>query len=254
MPTQYNAASRILKIVDLALRKNDNDPVLTVWREAFEVFAEDVSMPYKVAAKLALVFEEIQILESQLDQEAIIPRDLYMQALDQMREVFSPQRLNLTFAHLRAMLSMEHYRTLQMLVGILRSEEVEATFDEIQELHSLISDLQELIGASRLSPQLISLLQNHIDALRRALANYSIGGPRSIKEALRIMSLEMLPVQDEIIANGPAAEITLLQKIWIKAVVIGASAGTVNDLYGAAQLGWGVASAAIAAVAQGASA
>lgn len=249
MPTQYNAASRILKIVNSALQRHDSDSVLTVWNDVFEVHAADVSLSYKVAAKLALVFEEIQVLESQLGREGIIPRDLYMPALDQAREAFSPLRMGVSLGHIRALIGPEHHRTFQMLVGILRSDEVEATFDEIQELHSLISDLQELIGAARLSPQLISVLQNHIDALRRALGNYSIGGPRSIKEALRIMSLEMLPVEDEIISNGQTDEITLLQKIWRKAVVLGAPAGTVNDLYGAAQLGWGMVSAVVAAIA-----
>jgi hypothetical protein len=250
MSKPYNPASRVLALIDAVFSHPDGSSVLMVWRQILSVAADDVTVSYKVAAKLALVFEEIELLEAQLRRENILGPDMYLPALNQAREAFTPLRLGSSIGGVKAILQGEHHRTFQMLVAIIRTNEVEASFDEIQELHGLISDMQEMIAASNLSPQLIALLQNHVDALRRAISSYQINGPRCISEALRLLQLEMLPAEEAILAQASSPEFTLLQKIWAKATAVAVPAGTVNDLYGVAQLGFVAAAQVIELVKQ----
>lgn len=245
---KYNSATRIIAQIDAINAISQPNVTLSAWVSVFRISADDIELPYLVSQKLNLIFEELALLEKTLIDEGHADPITYRTGLVTARSAFSPLHLNASVSTVQTMLQVNTKIQFQTMSAMLREQDYLASDDEMQEMHQLINDLQELVAASNLSQTLISMIRAHIELLRRALMDYPISGPRALRDAVAKARPDLFEIRQEIMDNLECKEVTALEKLWLKVMQISGPVGAVNDLVGFAQLAQGGAILAISTV------
>ncbi|WP_156403976.1 MULTISPECIES: hypothetical protein [unclassified Massilia] len=140
--------------------------------------------------------------------------ELYASAIAQLEAAFSTMSLHTSWPNVRQHLTAETLVAMAFCGEIIDNEEDLISAEELTEIENKVQDLEQSLEGSTLPPRLKSLIQHHIDLIRKALAEYPIVGARSLRQAARTALGEIVEVREEISAHPDAPEIANLGSVW----------------------------------------
>jgi hypothetical protein len=140
--------------------------------------------------------------------------ELYAPATSQLEAAFSTMNLYNPWPHARQYLTAETTVAMAFCGEIIDNEEDLIGTEELTEIANKVRELEQSLVDSTLPPRLKSLIQHHIDLIRRALAEYPIAGARALRQAARTALGEIVEVREEISAHPNSQEIANLGAVW----------------------------------------
>jgi hypothetical protein len=206
-----------------------NLSALDGWAETFEVPVEIAGLERsnEVSKLLAALTHEIRLMDRQL-KEAYVPEDLRTPFIEQLGQAASVGNLSNQWHNIRSNhFGAEVRLSLRWFKYILPEEVLSATAEDLAELETLLTELEEKAAAEGMPTSLSAFVHKQVAAIRDALRQYPIGGPVALKRAARIMVADLHLDEDEIrhaAQTGDSAAVaaagSAMKKAWDKAVKV----------------------------------
>lgn len=214
MPKNNNSASRIVNLVTSIPYHQDNTSTLEVWAQLFGL---NELLPKKkihvVAERLGSVSRELELVRTQMDERNFSP-ELYNPSIAHLEEACSTIILGGTWNQVRQHLTSEVIVVLSFCGEIITDEEDLITPEKLSSIAKQIDALSQLLSTSQLPPRLRSLLQHHIELIRRALEEYPITGAKGFQRATQTGAGEAWDLREDIQLGRDAPEIVALGALW----------------------------------------
>lgn len=235
MPQNRNSASRLYAFLKSLPGHAENTQILSAWASALQIKESDTSREARlVTERLAALSKELDLIREGM-RHADFSAHLYTKALTAFDTAFSPMYLSSTWNHVRQQLKPEHMLALQFCAEILPDEEDEIPQADLDEITSLLAELDELVANSDGLPvQLRKLIENQVKEVKVALASYTIAGAKVLREAVRSSYGELVEAKEVIAKHRDSPEVSKLAEVWSK---VNLAADTALKIDGVVQLG-----------------
>lgn len=235
MPQNRNSASRLYAFLKSLPGHAENTQILSAWASALQIEEPDTSRQARlVSERLAALSKELDLIREGM-RHGDFSSHLYTKALAAFDAAFSPMYLSSNWNHVRQQLKPEHMLALQFCAEILPDEEDEIPQADLDEITSLLAELEELAANSdELPVQLRRLIENQVTEIRIALASYEIAGAKVLREAVRSSYGELVEAKDVIAEHKNSPEISKLAEVWRK---VNLAADTALKIDGVVQVG-----------------
>ena len=216
MPKNRNSASRLLALLTSFPAHADNTQTLAVWSALFNLQEPNTHRLSRVVAdRLTTMNRELDLVRVGMDQ-AGFSEGLYTSALSAFEAALSPMQLPNTWNGVRQHLTAENLLALGFCGEILPDEESEIAQEELDEIRSLVDELNLLLANSTLPLRLQAVLSHHVELMLQALAEYPIAGAKALREAARTGLGELIEVRDIIVEHQTSKEVSILGEAWKK--------------------------------------
>lgn len=216
MSKNINSASRLLELLQSIPNHPDNTQVLAVWVNLFAIGEQNPNKKSVVVAeRLSAMYRELELVREQM-QKANFSESLYEPSISRIEQALSTMLLSAGWNQARQYLTRETFVALSFCGEILPDEESRISSQELSAITAQVEDLQALLADSQLPPRLRALVQQHINLILTALAEYPISGALALREAARTALGEIVEVKEAIAENRKAPEISKLGDIWKK--------------------------------------
>ena len=217
MPKNINAASRLHAVLSQATAMSANATSLAIWENIFQIQEEP-----NEARKAALISERLRWLHQQLDiarsqmKHANISENLYTAAFNNIEQSISTLLLPAQWNNGVQYLKPETLLALEFCSEILPDEESVIDPQTLEEIRSMVQELEKSLAVTDLPESLITLIIHHIELINRALNQYPVTGAKALREAARTAIGELIEAKDEVKANNSSEEVSKLGKVWGK--------------------------------------
>lgn len=216
MPKNINAASRLHAILCQTTGMASNATVLAVWTNVFQVQEQNESRKALIISdRLWWLHKELESLRSQM-QETTISEGLYTAALNNIEQAISTLLLSTTWNNGLQYLKPETLVALEFCSELLPDEESLIDPQIIEEIRSMVQELEGMIASSNLPESLIAMIRHHIELIHRALDQYPIIGAKAFRESARTALGELIEVKETIKESSQTEQVKLLGLIWRK--------------------------------------
>jgi hypothetical protein len=216
MSKHINAASRLHTILVQATGMQTNATALAVWGGVFQIQEEvDSRKALIVSERLRWLHQELDILRSQM-ANANISEELYTAAFNCIEHAISTLLLPSTWNNGVQYLKPETLVALQYCSEILPDEESQIDPQTIEEIRSMVQELEGMLSSSDIPESLIRLIRHHIELINRALDQYPFTGAMALREAARTARGELVEVRDVVKEHSQTREVSQLGSIWGK--------------------------------------
>jgi len=185
MPKDNNPASRLLQILQQAMKHPDSKTIIEVWVSEFRLNAQDTHEIFRRLAQLVDLTNEIEGLIKRIPDPDIEP-DLYLRDFPSIRKGLSHPSLSNPWGTIRASFSPEHLRGLEFCADLLARRFPESNIPQA-DLDAISHQVDELFRAlkdSKIDPKLRALLLDLLETIRRCIAEYQIRGAKGIRETI----------------------------------------------------------------------
>jgi len=216
MPQNINSASRLVTLLRAIPSYPDNTQTLEVWAKLFQVIDNNRNKTSNaVAERLGAMYRELEVVR-ELMQKANYSEKLYAPSIARVENAISTLLLPGTWNQARQHLTAETFVALEFCGEILPSEETQIASAELDEIKARIDELAASLADSQLPLRLRTLIEHHVDLIRRALAEYPISGAKALRQAARTALGELIELKETVEANRDAPEINNLGVVWKK--------------------------------------
>jgi hypothetical protein len=217
MAKNVNAASRLHVILTQAAGMSSNATSLAIWENVFQIqeIPTDARKALIIPERLRWLHLQLDILRSQM-REANFSENLYSVALNNIELAISTLLLSTTWNNGLQYLKPETLIALEFCSEILPDEESIIDATSLEEIRSLVQELEDSLQTTTLPPSLISIILHHIELIKRALDQYPIIGAKALREVSRTAIGELIESKDIIKDNNSTSEVNQLGKIWSK--------------------------------------
>jgi hypothetical protein len=239
MPQNRNSASRLYAFLIALPGHQGNTQNLSAWADALSITESDTSRQARlVSERLAALSQELDHIRDGM-KIANFSVHLYTNALAAFDAAFSPLYLSNTWSHIRQQLTPEHMLALQFCGEILPDEEDEILQADLDEISSLLTELEALaVGSDQIPERLRRLIENQVADIRLALASYKISGARVLREAFRSSYGELVEAKDIITDHRSSPEVSKLAEVWRKVNTVADTALKVDGILQLGQEAW----------------
>lgn len=182
-----NPASRLIPIIDNALGRggNENKHTRDWWNAALRTDPNHSAMDdSQLSSKLVSVCDQIDILRDLLTEQEV-PKELYEKHLIQIRDGFSPAKLNESWGATKRHFSADALTTLRWAKWAAQEDESQISVDDLNSLSEQIDALEEAIQEDGIPMSLKRTLRKQVDDLRSSIALYPICGIEPLKKAAK---------------------------------------------------------------------
>lgn len=215
-----SVALRVLRTFEKCRSFAGNRSVVEAWARAFDLHPRNSEIPQSVNTEVA---RQLAIVETQLDGVAVrirkeLPQLSHKTGLaqvDRLRILIGDCLSNLksSWANHEANLSPDVMRSLEIWSELLPHDEVEISAPELSSLNAAIRELRpRLLNCSNVL--LRQVLLDAIDLMEQAIVDYSVGGERSVRKAVRDAYATLLDGFSEIEASKDSEAVTEFVSIW----------------------------------------
>lgn len=239
MPQNRNSASRLYAFLSSLPGHQENTQILSAWADALDIKESETSRQARlVSERLAALSRELDHIREGMKSANFSPH-LYTKALAAFDAAFSPMYLSNTWSHVRQQLKPEHMLALQFCGEILQDEEDEIQQADLDEISTLLSELESLSANSDQIPErLRRLIDNQIAQIRAAVASYKIAGAKVLREAVRSSYGELVEAKDIITEHKNSPEISKLAEVWRKVNAVADAALKIDGVVQLGQKAW----------------
>lgn len=217
MPQNRNSASRMYAFLISIPSHADNTQNLSAWATALGIKEIDTSRQARlVSERLAELSRELDHIRDGMKSANFSPH-LYTRALAALDAAFSPMYLSSSWSHVKQQLKVEHMLALQFCGEILPDEEDEIQQADLDEISSLLAELESLsVNHDQIPDRLRRLIENQVAQIRAAVASYKIAGAKVLREAVRASYGELVEAKDLINEHKNSPAISKLAEVWRK--------------------------------------
>lgn len=239
MPLNRNSASRLYAFLISLPGHQDTTQNLSAWADALGIGESDTSRQARlVSERLATLSRELDHIREGM-KSANFSSHLYTKALAAFDAAFSPMYLSSTWNHVRQQLKPEHMLALQFCGEILPDEEDEIQQADLDEISSLLAELESLAAKSDQIPErLRRLIETQVAQIRAAVASYKIAGAKVLREAVRASYGELVEAKDIITEHKNSPEVSKLAEVWRKVNAVADAALKVDGVVQLGQKAW----------------
>ncbi|MBC8017458.1 MAG: hypothetical protein H7X83_02915 [Verrucomicrobia bacterium] len=217
MSKNINAASRLHTILSQTVGMSTSATSLAIWENVFQIQGEanDARKALIISERLRWLHQELEIARSQMGQ-ANISENLYTAAFNNIEQALSTLLLSTTWNNGAQYLKPETLVALEFCSEILPDEESLIESETLDEIRSMVQELESLLEKTNLPESLITLILHHIELINRALDQYPVIGAMALREAARSAIGELIEANEAVKANSGSEEVSQLGKIWTK--------------------------------------
>lgn len=235
-----NTAKRICDLLEIARREGDGAKVWEVWAKTFGIpkGAQNKVMA-EIAMRLALLHGQIEFLSAQMG-ETEIPEKVYGPPLKQVEAAISSQALSSQWKAFKARITPEVMLALRYNAALLGAQEQPIDEKELASLIEEINHLERMLADSQLAPAVLSLIQNQIDEIRKALNEYRIRGATAVKDVVRKAAGELIEKRQVLEEGSGSEEVSRLAEIWRRVINIGDATTRVSGAIQSGKYLWGL--------------
>lgn len=214
MAKKLNSASRILLVLEEAVKQNDRTQVLEVWMKVFSLKeTQAIKCAFIVTQLLQVMHKELELASDGITK-AGISTSLYKQEFSNIENAISPLNLSNTWHSARQYLAAEVIKTLAFCAEILPDEESQISQDELTAIQNQVDELREALNTATLPDRLMELIEHHILLIEKALLEYRVVGAKALREAGRTALGELIEVKAEVIESKDELVIKKLYEMW----------------------------------------
>ena len=242
-----NSASRLYKILNAARDLSRTQTAIHVWCQIFDIQEEDpVRQAREVTTRLLHLQDELEKTELAIEQEDMFEKEDYEEEFAAVRKVLNTAAIRDQWAIFRDMLGPEVLQTLRLFGRQLPADTEPAPTEDIDELLTLIQELEDAVRESSEDPELKTFLYTLVDIMRRAVREYPLRGAKAFRTAAYDIRVEIEENADTVRRATATQEFGLLKRAWAKFLQVGemvervhrglkAGVGVVQILSGVAQ-------------------
>lgn len=208
-----NSASRILQLLKKAKEHPENAKVFKVWADVFDIDEKNQNrLNMEISRCLMLLQSEIDIVIENLNFEVEDEFGCRL-LLNSISDVLAIHSLMADWKSLKMKLTREVFLSLGYCRAILPSEEDSINTQDIEEIHSLIDSLKELLESSNLPSYTRSIIHDHIEGITKALHEYKIKGASSLQTAMNTIVGDIILKEDVLKESKESEEVKLLGSV-----------------------------------------
>ena len=217
MPKNINAASRLHAVLQQAAGMSTNASSLAVWENIFQIQEEpnEARKAVLISDRLRWMHQQLEIARSQMKQ-ANLSENLYIAAFNNIEQAISTLILTAQWNNGVQYLKPETLLALEFCSEILPDEESLIDPHVLEEIRSMVQELEKSLAVTDLPESLVALILNHIELINRALNQYPITGAKALREAARTALGELVEAKDEVKGNNKTPEVSQLGRVWGK--------------------------------------
>lgn len=216
MSSKFNAASRLLNLLQQTAPYQDGTGCFAAWCVLFGIEGQDTNKNYvTVTNKLSLMYREIQTIKTHLVQSQFSD-GVFTPTLSKIESAISPQILHAQWANAKQYLTQDVYTSLGYCVEILPSEEISISGEDFAAIVSLINELELLLQDAALPDHLVALIRHHIELIELTISNYPITGAQGLRVASKQAVGDFVESADEITANQDSPAVKAFGELWKK--------------------------------------
>ena len=216
MPTKFNAASRLLELLQQTAPYQDGTGCFAAWCVLFKIEGPDTNKnDISITNKLSLVYREVQTIKVHLVQSQFSD-GVFTPTLSKIESAISPQILHAQWASAKQYLTQDVYTSLGYCVEILPSEEISISAEDFAAIVSLINELELLLQDAALPDHLVGLIRHHIELIELAISNYPITGAQGLRVASKQALGDVVESAEEITANQGLPAVKAFGELWRK--------------------------------------
>jgi hypothetical protein len=217
MTSKINSAYRIYQVLEKVKTKNPKSSKLEVWAEAFEVNSDKTSVKsIKVSKFLSSLHDELEIVRLELPKLGF-HEGLYSKAINHLQDAFSALNLGVAWEDAKKYLDEGTLTSLTYWIAILPDEETLLSTEDLEEITSLVDELESYVVKAKLPASLIKSILNFISLIRDSLERYPIEGAKALRAAATAACGEIILAKNELKQTDPQ-KVKLLVKVWEKFV------------------------------------
>jgi hypothetical protein len=214
MTSKRNSATRILAVLEVALREPQNPPTHSVWAKALgldvngspRTLQSVVQLLTAMSAELDLAREHLAKID--------FTKSLYEIPLDKIENAISPIHFTNSWLQVSHLLAPDVIISLKFLVEILPDEESEISEESLEEINRKVEELRASAEDSEIPLRLARLISHHIKLIERALSEYQITGAKAFREVARTALGEMIEAKDELAKEKNSPTVEKLKSAW----------------------------------------
>ncbi len=217
MSKNINSASRLHAVLSQAAGMSTNASSLAVWEQIFQIQEEpsEARKAVLISERLRWLHQQLEIVRTQMKQ-ANISENLYTAAFNNIEQAISTLILPTQWNNGVQYLKPETLLALEFCSEILPDEELLIDPETLEEIRSMVQELEKSLAVTDLPESLITLILHHIELINRALNQYPITGAKALREAARTAIGELIEAKDEVKANNNSEEVAQLGRVWGK--------------------------------------
>jgi len=219
--TKTNSASRLYDILLKASHQADNQQIIKVWEKVLGLEQGNLeASSFKVSEALALVKNEIDIAESQMELTEY-SQELYKPYFQRCHKALSVTNLTSGWSGFRPNLKEDTLLCLRFCSEIIPKDDYSIEKEELEEILQLVQELSEKLKDSNLPPSLKKIIEKHLSIIYTSIHKYPISGTKSLREGLRAGMNEIVEEESTIKANTDKTEVFSVLGIWSKFKKVG---------------------------------
>ena len=207
MTSYTNPAKRLLSVLGEASQKNPNEATGKVWSSVFGLpWDDNRADPHYVQRKLAVLREEIDLLELQMKRTAFAPEG-YAQYLDRVRTTISKANLDATWkSYFQSLYSPEVQLSLLWCSQVIADEE-SVSMDDLADLLATIKAFRANIDSLKISEPVRDFILRQLDLIEQAIQEYPIRGGAAIRDGFHKAAAVYAGMEDAPLSNTEAENV-----------------------------------------------
>lgn len=201
-----NSVERLLVVYNSLCSQPVDQTMLGIWANVFELNLNEKHLEDDVSNAVGALRAQIEIARTRL-LVAGVPEELASFGLDRLKGVASFGYFNTRWDSLRGnLLPPECRQSLLWGAWVLRGEsETEMPLEDMQELLAALTELEDALQDTEMSPYLRAFIQRQVEAIRAALRVYNIRGAESLQDAMRKIGGDIQFEEAQLLKENDAA-------------------------------------------------
>ncbi len=183
MPRNYNSASRVYHILDVARKSNSSAAALHVWAQVFNI---DEQQPNRriieISKMMGLLYDEVERAQEEM-KATPISSEHYEPAFERIFRALDVQALGNQWSTYSQHIGPETLQLVGMCADLTPSDGIPLDDEELSELSEQLRDLRRDIEESDLPSDVKAFFFNHIELLLDAIRKYPIQGTEAFRRA-----------------------------------------------------------------------
>lgn len=196
-----------------AAARTEDVMTIDVWSSVFGLEEESkFSISHRVASRLNLLYEELQLLVEQLRRSGA-PERLWVGHLNSVLGAISVHQLSSPWGSGKSFLKPETLVALEFCSQLLPNDEDDIDEEELLQLSGEVNSLLKLLEASTLPESLRHVIVRNLNDIRLAIEHYRLIGAKAFKPPLDSSMADVYRAKDQIRENAQTPEISSFRAI-----------------------------------------
>ena len=186
MINDNNPAARLLRILEEAAKRPDNEPILTVWGHVFKLGDQNPGPVFRYLVLLGDLADETAKLIKDVPD---LQHDIYLRCIPSVKQGLTHPNLGNVWGNIRVHFSEKVLAELSFSAEVLsrHSSERPIAPDDLQEIKNAVDGLFEKVLNSSIDTELKEFLLDLLETIRQAVAEYRIRGAKGLTQSVELV-------------------------------------------------------------------